>query len=114
MEVIPRFGEVSAVGTAVNEIDDLARKLDTTSIERLAACHWIDEGKNLLITGMTSSGKTYLCNALCGCALQQLKAVRYIRASKLMLELEQARLQTTYLDYVTNLSKVDLLAIKDV
>ena len=94
-------------------IYDPARKLDTTSIERLATCHWIDEGKNLLITGMTSSGKTYLCNALCGCALQQLKTVQYIRASKLMLELEQARLQTTYLDYVTGLSKVDLLAIDD-
>ena len=32
-------------------IYDPARKLDTTTIERLATCHWIDEGENLLITG---------------------------------------------------------------
>ena len=32
-------------------IYDADRFLDTTTIERLAACNWIDEGKNLLITG---------------------------------------------------------------
>ena len=94
-------------------IYDPARKLDTDAIERLATCHWIDEGKNLLITGMTSSGKTHLSNALCISALRQLKTVRYIRANTLMLELEQARLKSTYLEYVTALSKLDLLAIDD-
>lgn len=94
-------------------IYDPARKLDTTTIERLATCHWIDEGKNLLITGMTSSGKTHLSNALCISAMRQLKTVRYIRANILMLELEQARLKSTYLDYVTALAKLDLLAIDD-
>ena len=96
-----------------NTIYDPARKLDTATIERLAACHWIDEGKNLLITGMTSSGKTYLSNALCVSALRQLKTVRYIRANILMLELEQARLKSEYLEYVTSLAKLDLLAIDD-
>lgn len=94
-------------------IYDPARKLDTTAIERLSTCQWIEEGKNLLITGMTSSGKTYLSNALCIAALRQLKTVRYIRANTLMLELEQARLKSTYLEYVTSLAKMDLLAIDD-
>ena len=94
-------------------IYDPARKLDTTSIERLATCHWIEEGKNLLITGMTSSGKTHLSNALCISAIRQLKTVRYIRANTLMLELEQARLKSTYLEYVTALSRFDVLAIDD-
>lgn len=94
-------------------IYDPARKLDTVTIERLAACSWIDEGKNLLITGMTSSGKTYLSNALCISALRQLKTVRYIRANTLMLELEQARLKSEYLEYVTSLAGLDLLAIDD-
>ncbi|MCC8067104.1 MAG: ATP-binding protein [Clostridiales bacterium] len=94
-------------------IYDPARKLDTTTVERLADCHWIDEGKNLLITGMTSSGKTYLSNALCISALRQMKTVLYIRANTLMLELEQARLKTTYLEQVKSLSRLDLLAIDD-
>ncbi len=89
------------------------RKLDHTSIEKLAACKWIDEGRNLIITGMTSSGKTYLSNALCVSALRKLKTVRYIKASHLMLELEQARIRDTYMEQLTSLSKVDLLAIDD-
>ena len=46
-------------------IYDADRFLDTGTIERLAACDWIDEGKNLLITGSTGSGKTYISNAPC-------------------------------------------------
>lgn len=96
-----------------DSIYEADRKLDHSSIEKLAACHWIDEGRNLLITGMTSSGKTYLSNALCVSALRKLKTVRYIKASHLMLELEQARMKETYMDQLTLLSKVDLLAIDD-
>lgn len=96
-----------------DSIYDPARKLDTDTVERLATCHWVDEGKNLLITGMSSSGKTYLSNALCLTAIRQMKTVRYIKASMLMLELEQARIKSTYLEYVTALSKFDLLAIDD-
>lgn len=96
-----------------DSIYEADRKLDHSSIEKLAACHWIDERRNLLITGMTSSGKTYLSNALCVSALRKLKTVRYIKASHLMLELEQARMKETYMDQLTLLSKVDLLAIDD-
>ena len=94
-------------------IYDQARALDTATIEKLAECKWIEEGKNLLITGMTSSGKTYLSNAICVAALRQFKTVRYIRANHLMLELEQARLKSTYLDYVNAMIKLDLLVIDD-
>ena len=90
-----------------------ARMLDTAVIEKLATCHWIDEGKNLLITGKTSSGKTHLCNALCISAIRQMKTVRYFRANTLILEMEQARLKSTYLDYIRNISRIDLLAIDD-
>ena len=94
-------------------IYDPARELDTGAIEKLAECHWIDEGKNLLITGMTSSGKTYLSNAICISALRQFKSVQYIRANHLMLELERARLKSTYLEYVNAIMKLDLLVIDD-
>lgn len=96
-----------------DSIYEADRKLDHVSIEKLATCNWIDEGRNLLITGMTSSGKTYLSNALCVSALRKLKTVRYIKTSHLMLELEQARMKDTYMDQLTLLSKVDLLAIDD-
>ena len=94
-------------------INDPARKLDAASILKLSECHWIDEGKNLIITGMTSSEKTYLSNALCVAALRQMKTARYVRANTLMIELEQARLKNVYLEHVSALSKLDLLVIDD-
>ena len=92
---------------------DPARKLDTELIERLAKCEWIDESRNLLVTGMTGSGKTYISNALCITALRRMKTVLYIKASYLMLELEKARIKSTYLDYIEKIGKLDLLVIDD-
>jgi DNA replication protein DnaC len=38
--------------------------LDTHALELLQKCEWIDEPKNLLITGSARAGKTYIANAL--------------------------------------------------
>ena len=94
-------------------IYDPARKLDTDTIQRLATCEWIEERKNLLITGMSSSGKTYLGNALCICALRKFMTVRYYRANLLILQMEQEQMKGTYLNFLDSLCKVDLLVIDD-
>ena len=47
------------------------RQLDTQTIERLSTCQWIEEGKNLIVTGSSASGKTYLINAFCVTAMKQ-------------------------------------------
>ena len=89
------------------------RQLDTQTIERLSTCHWIDEGKNLIVTGSSASGKTYLINAICITAMRQSRHVRYIKANTLMSEMEQARIKSTNLDYLNRLTRLDLLAIDD-
>ena len=89
------------------------RQLDTQIIERLSTCHWIEEGKNLIVTGSSASGKTYLINAFCVTAMKQSKSVRYIKANTLMSEMEQARIKATNLDYLNKLTKLDLLVIDD-
>ena len=89
------------------------RQLDTQTIERLSTCHWIEEGKNLIVTGASASGKTYLINAFCVTAMKQSKSVKYIKANTLMSEMEQARIKSTNLDYLNKLTKLDLLVIDD-
>ena len=71
-------------------IYDPERQLDSRIIEELAKCDWIKQGRNLLITGQTGSGKSYLSNALCISALRQFKTARYIKASWLINEMERA------------------------
>lgn len=89
------------------------RMLDTRTIELLQKCTWIDEPKNLLITGSTGAGKTYLANALCIAALRQLRTVKYIRASTLLQESEKARQNGATLDYINTMASFDLLVIGD-
>lgn len=94
-------------------IYDPDRLLDTEMIEKLSTCDWITEGKNLIITGATGAGKSYIASALCVSALHQFKTVKYIRANTLMNELEQARIKSTFLDYINAMAKYDLLVIDD-
>lgn len=89
------------------------RMLDTETIERLASCKWLDEGRNLLITGATGAGKSYISNALCISAIRQFKTVKYIRANTMMSEMDQARIKGTYLDYVNHMASLDMLVIDD-
>ena len=94
-------------------IYDPDRMLDTETIERLATCRWLEEGRNLLITGATGAGKSYISNALCIAAIRQFKTVKYIRANTMMSEMDQARIKGIYLEYVNHMAKLDLLVIDD-
>lgn len=90
-----------------------SRMLDTHTIELLAKCSWIDEPKNLLITGSAGAGKTHIANALCITALHQMRTVKYIRANYLLMECEKARLNSSYYDYTNRMAGYDLLVIDD-
>ena len=79
----------------------------------LAKCHWIEEGKNLVITGKTSSGKSYFSNALAICAIRQFKTVKYYKASILINELSRAEKNETYNEFTSQLSSYDLLIVDD-
>ena len=89
------------------------RQLDTHAIELLQKCEWINDARNLLITGSAGAGKTYIANALCIAALHQQHTVRYIRANKLIQESEKARMANNSYDYVNQMASYDLLVIDD-
>ena len=87
--------------------------LRTQSIELLSKCGWGKEENNLLITGISGSGKPYLSCALCITALRQLKDVSYIKASTMMRELKKARKKDTYSKYLEEKLALNLLVIDD-
>ncbi len=94
-------------------IYDPERQLDCHIIEELSKCEWIEQGKNLVITGKTSSGKSYLSNALCICALKQFKTARYVKASQIINELSKAEKLETYQETLSTLASYDLLVVDD-
>lgn len=89
------------------------RKLDTHTIELLQDCKWIDEHKNLLITGSSGAGKTYIACALCVTVLHQLRSVKYIRAMTLLNESAKAQKEQRALEFVNEMASYDLLVIDD-
>ena len=89
------------------------RGLNTRVIEELAKCEWISQGKNLIITGKSGSGKSYLANALCICALKRFMTVKYTRASQLVNEMAKREKLDNLQEFIYEMSSYELLVIDD-
>jgi DNA replication protein DnaC len=98
-------------------IEDLdynsARGLDRQVVLGLASCEWIRERHQLLISGPTGTGKTFLVCAFVECACRSGFSAVYVRASRLLQDLAVARGDGSYGRLLTKLAKLDLLAIDD-
>lgn len=89
------------------------RGLKQTHIADLLRGEWINNHQNLMITGPTGCGKTYLACALGNHACHQDKTVRYYRASRLFEMLTLGHGDGSYLKLINLLAKTDLLIIDD-
>lgn len=89
------------------------RNLDKNLILRLSTCNWIDQGKNILITGKTGSGKSYLACALGHQACINEYKVRYLNCLKFFNELKFSKAEGTYEKKINQLKKVNLLILDD-
>ncbi len=89
------------------------RNLRQDQIARLAQGEWIDRAHNLLITGPCGSGKTYLACALGHNACLHGYSTRYVRLSRLFLELTQAKADGSYQKVLKQIAKTRLLLIDD-
>jgi DNA replication protein DnaC len=101
-------------GACIEDIDWRAsRALDRGLIAELAGCDWVRRAQNLLITGKTGVGKTWLACALGLQAARSGFSVFYIRAPRLMEELRVAHGDGSFARRLTQLARVDLLLIDD-
>lgn len=87
--------------------------LDRRMIGQLSACNWIKEGLNILITGKTGVGKTYLACALAQKACRLGFTTSYMRAPRFFQELTVSRVNGSYSRLLARLAKFDLLVLDD-
>lgn len=81
----------------IGDIDYVSgRKLNRELIQRLATCEYIAEHRNIFITGATGSGKTYMACAFGMEACKQRYKTQYVRLPDLLMELEMARDNGSY------------------
>lgn len=101
-------------GACIEDLDWRAsRALDRSLITELAGCDWVRRAQNLLITGKTGVGKTWLACALGHQAARSGFSVFYMRAPRLMEELRVAHGDGSFARRLTQLARVDLLLIDD-
>ena len=99
---------------SINDIDYSAhRQLNKHMVRELAQGEWLRRGQNLLITGATGCGKTYLSCALGHHHCQQDQSVYYFRLKELLERLFMAQADGSYRKQINKLKACDLLILDD-
>ena len=89
------------------------RGLNKQTILELCSQDWIAHHRNVLLTGPTGVGKSYIACALGNFAARQGHTVLYLRAPRLFETLLQTKADGSHLKTLTRLAKVQLLILDD-
>ena len=90
-----------------------SRGLDRRLLLSLASCDWIRQAHNILLTGATGTGKSYLACALAHKACLEGYTARYLRLPRLMEHLAIARADGSYGKTMLELARIDLIVLDD-
>ena len=99
---------------SIEEIDFLTpRGLNKTQLLRFTDGSFVKNGENVLITGQTGVGKSYISSALGHQACQLGYKVNYFIAQKLFTMLRMSKADESYIRQIKRIEKQDLLIIDD-
>lgn len=90
------------------------RTIDKNMIQTLSSCSFIEQKLNILISGKTGSGKTYLACAFGNRACRHGYSVKYYRIPELLLEIQDAKQENRYARFMAQLQKIKLLILDDI
>ena len=94
-------------------ICNTVRNLSSDQLAAVADCSYIDRTENILITGATGCGKSYLACALGRQACTLGYRVYYFGMSRLMEKISLSKLDGTYIKLINNIAKTDLFILDD-
>jgi DNA replication protein DnaC len=90
------------------------RAIDKQSIVELASCSFIEKSLNIIATGKTGSGKTYLICAFGSNACRKGYTVRYYRIPELLLDIQDAKAHNQYSKFMKQIQSARLLILDDI
>ena len=102
------------VDACIEDIDFAARRgLDRRNTLQLAQGAWLKAHENLIVTGQTGTGKTWMACAFGRQAARLDHSVLYLRVPRLFEDLAMARLDGRFPRLVDKLARVQLLILDD-
>ncbi len=109
-----RDAKLRIPNACIEDIDYAAkRELDRTLVRQLGTCAWIASHANVIITGATGTGKSYVACALAQQACRSGYRALYRRMPRLLEELALAHADGTYTRLLGRLAKIDVLVLDD-
>lgn len=92
---------------------DIDRNLDKNQFMRMAECTFIGRKENLLITGSTGIGKSFIASAIGNQACTLGFKVLYANTTKLFTRLKMAKADGSYIREIAKIERQDLLILDD-
>ena len=89
------------------------RGLDRAAVMSLALNQWVTIHHNILVTGPTGAGKSYLACALAQKACRDGYATLYQRVPRLLQEIAVSRLDGRYAKHIAPITKCEVLILDD-
>lgn len=109
-----RLSKIKDKQAALDAIDyDARRKINKTQILSLATLGFINAKQNVIITGKTGTGKSYVAQALANRAIFDSYRVYYVRTPSLLEEIRLSRIDGTYTNLLKKYSRFQLLILDD-
>jgi DNA replication protein DnaC len=109
-----KAAKLKVSSACIEDIDWRAgRGLDRHLVTALADGDWVRQGRNVLITGATGCGKTWLGCALAQRAARQGFSVLYTRATRLLQELQVAHGDGSFSKRLAALARLNVLVLDD-
>jgi DNA replication protein DnaC len=108
-----RFAGLRQQATPEDVDHRAARGLDRAVFHRLTSGEWIERHQDVLVTGPTGTGKTWLSCALGHRACRDNRSVLYQRVPRLLEGLALARGDGRYARMLKSLARVQLLILDD-
>ena len=108
------FAKLKDSSASLDQIQYHAKRgLDKSQILSLANGEFINKSQNILLTGATGTGKSFIAQALARRAISLGHSVKYYRVTTLLEEIKMARLDGSYTKTLAKISKFKLLLLDD-
>jgi DNA replication protein DnaC len=102
------------LNACVEDIDyKTPRGIDRSVIMSLISCDWVKRHHNIIITGPTGAGKTFLACALTNKACREGYRALYVRSPKFSYQMALAKGDGSYGKTINKLAKAQVLVIDD-